>query len=730
MNEVQFQLPEAVNGKLSDWTNEPTVEDLKRDFEAAKDSHSATMAKIKEWNDLLRVEGAAKPPKIKGRSSAQPKLIRRQAEWRYPALSEPFLGSNKLFNVKPVTWRDVESARQNEVLLNWQFRTKLNRVKFVDDMVRSTHDEGTCIIQTGWKRVTIMVPEEVPVFDHYPIQDEQTAEIFKQALMDRENDPVAFAEKVDPATKAALELWDEQNLPTFAVQTGTKQVMVEKVLINQPTVDVRDPNNVYIDPSCGGDIDKAMFAIISFETCQADLKKEGKKYKNLDKVDWNSNSPATEPDHETTTPQNFALGDKIRRKVVAYEYWGFWDMDGDGTLQPFVATWIGNVLIRMERNPFPDEKIPLVVIPYLPRKRELYGETDAEMLDEHQKILGALFRGMIDLLGRSANGQQGIAKGMLDPVNRRKYDNGQDYEFNPNMNPQQGIIEHKYPEIPQSALMMTQMVNSDAESLTGVKAFSGGLSGEAYGEVAAGIKGMIDAAGKREMSILRRLAKGMTDIGQKIMAMNAIFLSEEEVVAVTDEKFVTVRREELKGNHDLEVDISTAEVDNAKAQDMAFMLQTCGPNTGPEIILMIMADIAELKRMPELAHRLRNYKPTPDPVQEQLKQLALQEAQLKVMKLQAEIAKINADAAHKMSLKDKVDLDYVEQETGTHHARDMQRMEAQGRANQALEITKGLTKTLKEGEKRPDLREAVGFTAMSDKLLNSNQSNPQLPLGS
>ncbi|WP_211259241.1 portal protein, partial [Dyella japonica] len=107
------------------------------DLDAAKPSHTAMMIKVKEWNDLMRIEGKAKPPKVKGRSQVQPKLVRRQAEGRYSALTEPFLGSNKLFKVTPVTWEDVQGARQNELVLNYQFRTKLNRVSFIDNYVRS-----------------------------------------------------------------------------------------------------------------------------------------------------------------------------------------------------------------------------------------------------------------------------------------------------------------------------------------------------------------------------------------------------------------------------------------------------------------------------------------------------------------------------------------------------------------------------------------------------------------
>ncbi|QEM41177.1 portal protein [Pseudomonas phage Zuri] len=709
--------------RLTDWVKEPELRNLKQDLESGRHSHQAQMSRIAHWNDLLQVKGKAKPPVVKGRSSVQPKLIRRQAEWRYSALTEPFLGSNKLFKVGPVTFEDTEAARQNDLVLNWQFRTKMNRVKLIDDMVRATVDEGTSVLRVGWKRITTMVNVEAPVFSFYQIQTQEQLDQLQQALEAFEADRRHFDENTPEEIKQAVTYYKETGQAVFAQQTGTQMVPTEKVLENRPLVEVMNPNNVVIDPSCCGDINKAMFAVVSFETSKADLLKEPKRYKNLEFVNWEGATPLGEPDHLTTTPNDFNFADGLRKKVVAYEYWGFQDITGDGKLTPIVCTWIGDVMIRLEENPFPDGKLPFVVIPYLPVKRDLYGETDAELLEDSQKILGALTRGMLDLMGRSANSQEGMPKGMLDALNRRRYDNGQDYEYNPNQNPAVGIIQHKYPEIPQSALMMLNLHNQEAESLTGVKSFSGGLSGEAYGDVAAGIRGVLDAASKREMAILRRLAKGMCDVGEKIISMNAVFLSEEEVIRVTNQEFVTVRREDLVGNFDLITDISTAEVDNAKSQDLAFMLQTLGPNSDPGMAMLILAEIADLKRMPELAEKIRKFRPQPTPEQQRLQELAIQKAELENQKLQSEVELNQAKAEEARASKDLKNLDYVEQESGTKHAREMEKQKAQSQGNQNLQVTKALTTPTKEGEKAPDIAAAVGFNQVSDKM---NEAGPGL----
>lgn len=714
---VEFSL--GNNERMTDWKNEPPLQALKADLEAAKPSHDLLVSKMKKWNNLLRVEGDAKPKEIKGRSKVQPKLVRKQAEWRYPALSEPFLSSDEMFKVTPATFEDGPAARQNKMVLNHQFRNKIDRVNFIDNLVRATVDEGTAIVRLGWCQYTKKRTVQVPVFEFYPLDPNNPEhgpylQSLQQAIDLHDADPRGFS-SLAPELREAVQYYLETELPTVAVQVDTEEREEDYVYDNRPSVEVKNPANIYIDPSCNGDQQKILFIIESFETNRADLAKEPERYKNLDKVNWEGNTVLTDPDHETSTPSDFNFRDKARKKVVAYEYWGYYDIDGDGTLHAIVVTWVGDVIVRMEKNPYPDQKLPYVVIPYSPMKRELYGEPDAEMLGDNQAILGAITRGMIDSMARSANGQRGYAKGMLDPMNRTKFQTGEDYEFNPGMPLNQGMIEHKYPEIPQSAMLMLGLQNQEAESLTGVKAFSGGMSGNAYGDVAAGIKGMLDAAAKREMAILRRVAKGVGEIGKKILMMNGVFLGETEVVRITNEKFVTVSKEDLQGEFDCVVDISTYEVDNAKAQDLGFMLQTIGPNMDPGIAMEILAQIAELKRMPELAHRLRNWRPTPDPVQQKLQELQVQKAQMEVMELQAKVQLLQSQAQAALATAGLKNLEKVEKETGVDHLRNLDLSQAQARGNQNLEVTKALLKSTKEGESKPDIMPAIGWNAVSEQ---------------
>ena len=85
---------------FTDWENEPKIKDFKQDYSDAQSDHDAHTNDVKSWLDNLNIEGAAKIEKKKGRSSIVPKLIRKQAEWRYSSLSEPDLEYSEMVHLK------------------------------------------------------------------------------------------------------------------------------------------------------------------------------------------------------------------------------------------------------------------------------------------------------------------------------------------------------------------------------------------------------------------------------------------------------------------------------------------------------------------------------------------------------------------------------------------------------------------------------------------------------
>ena len=172
-------IPMETAPSLTDWENPPKIKDLKQDYQEAQADHDTHIANVDRWLDNLHVKGTAKIKKVPNRSTIVPKLIRKQAEWRYAALSETFLSNPDLFQAEPVSWEDKKAAEQNALVLNNQFNTKLNKVNFIDEYVRAAVDEGTVIVRVGWDFKEEEV--EVPDMQQQPITDPRMVQQIMQA---------------------------------------------------------------------------------------------------------------------------------------------------------------------------------------------------------------------------------------------------------------------------------------------------------------------------------------------------------------------------------------------------------------------------------------------------------------------------------------------------------------------------------------------------------------------
>jgi hypothetical protein len=120
-----------------------------------------------------------------------------------------------------------------------------------------------------------------------------------------------------------------------------------------------------------------------------------------------------------------------------------------------------------------------------------------------------------------------------------------------------------------------------------------------------------------------------------------------------------------------------------------------GNTMPPEMSQMVLVDIARLRKMPELAKKLEEYQPQPDPVQQEMQQLEMEKLRAEIDKIRSEAVENlagaeadNAKAHHLSSATDKQDLDFVEQESGTTQERELQKGKAQSQGNMELEVVK------------------------------------------
>lgn len=568
------------------------LKNLKADMKEAERLQREWFIKREEWSS--QTKGAPYGNEVDGKSKIVSKDIKKQLEWMLPSITDPFLSTSDVIKCNPVTYEDGKSARQNELLLNTQFCRKFNRYNFIMKATKVLVTEGSVVIQTGW--------------DYEEEEFEAEVEVIN----------------VDENGREYID---------------TEISMQTNVIRNQPTAVVCRNEDIFIDPTCMDDMEKCQFVIHRYESSLNALKQDG-RYENLDKVEAAQYNLTNDPQYLREDQTYFEFKDKPRKKFVVHEYWGNYDIDGDGIAEPIVCAWVGNTIIRLESNPYPDNKPPFVIVPFSAVPFQMFGEALAETIGDNQKVKTAITRGMIDNMAKSNNAVVATRKGALDPVNRKKFLKGENFEFNGTPG---DFWQGSYNQLPSSAFDMLNLQNNEIESQTGVKSFSGGINANALGSTATGARGALDATATRRLNLVRNMSENMIKpIMRKWMAYNAEFLEEEEVIRITNDEYVPIRRDDLAGKIDIDISISTSEDNAAKSQELSFLLQTVGPSEDPSIRREIMAQIMDLMRMPEQAKKIRDYQPQPDPVQQKMQEL-------QIAKLEAEIEKIRADAANKLA---------------------------------------------------------------------------------
>lgn len=653
--------------EIDNITEARLLSNLKADFTASKLLRNELDQKIARWKSEYNAEPYGN--EVNGRSKLVSRDIKKQSEWQHAALIEPFVSTPDIIKANPVTSEDAEIAPKIEVLLNTQFCRQFSRYNFMTKALKVLDQEGTVVIRTGWeyeeKVVEVQEDREIPNPDY-----QRAIEAINQGM-------------ADPSILQGIE-------PTLITKVRVRKT---KPVKNHPTAMVCRNEDIFIDPTCQDDMDKCQFVIYRYETDMTTLKQAG-IYKNLDKIKIPTGLTGTnDTEYITEDSTSFRFSDTARKKIVVHEYWGNYDINGDDIAEPIVCTWINSTIIRLEDNPFPDKKPPFLIVPFSAIPFKLYGESNAELLSDIQKIKTAIYRGFIDNMALSNNGQKGIKKGSLDEYNKQRFLNGENFEFNHYAS---DFFIGNFNELPSSIFNVLTLMNNEAESITGVASFNTGINGNALGSTATSIRGAIDSASTRRLNIVRNISENLVKpLLRKWLAYDAMFLDEESQYRITNDTFVYLKRDDLGANIDIDLSISTSDDNRAKAQELAFVLQTVGPSEDPRLRKILMAQIAQLYRMPDLAKMIMDYKPEPDPMAEQMQQLQMQLLQAEIANTQAKAGENTVDqdvkrakvqtelakAKNLNSMADKTDLDYVHQYSGIKEKEALQRQQLQNQFN-------------------------------------------------
>lgn len=672
------------------------LEIVKADYNLAKIDHDEKISKIYRWrseyngepyNDNKEKNSLSVNEKKKSKLVLRD--IKKYSSWLESSVLDPFISTDGIIRCFPATPRSTKFAKCAEVILNAQFCRQFNRFNFMSQAINTLLRDGTCVIKTGWE----FAEDKRKVF--YNI-DTPLSILGEQLIPQIPDDQMQAIMQENPQQAQMLQMASQPMLDELGRQVyHHEEKYKEEVIptINQPTAIVCRNEDIYIDPTCMGDMTKAQFIIHRYLTDLSALKMDG-RYKNLEKLDINKINNLDKEDYEIDT--DFEFEDETRKKFLVYEYWGNLQVDDTGIVSPMVISWVENVIIRCEENPYPDKKPPFIVTPFLPIPFEVYGEPHGELLKDNQKIKTAIFRGIIDNMANSNNAQIGVLRNELDDTNLKRMLRGENFIFNKNPN---NIFVGQYNQLPATVFNALQIIDNESTQLTGVNTFGQHQTTDRIGNDNQ-MKGVLDGGNLRKLQVVKSIAENLVKpLLRKWLEYSAELLEDEQVFRMTGgEHFEIIRRDDLYGQIDIDLSISTNEDNSIRVNQLAFLLQTIGPNEDPNIRKMIMAEIMKLHKMPELATRIENYEPQPDPLLVAQQQLMIEKLKAEIAELQANAGKIEQDGILKSAKAqnegarteqtkaqtDKINLEFIQQQQGYKEQADMSKLLAQLESNEKI----------------------------------------------
>jgi len=175
----------------------------------------------------------------------------------------------------------------------------------------------------------------------------------------------------------------------------------------------------------------------------------------------------------------------------------------------------------------------------------------------------------------------------------------------------------------------------------------------------------------------------MERVALKMIAMNEVFLTDEQIIRITNSDYLINNRDKEAGKYDLKINIETPEQKQAKIERIAFLMQTTGNSLPFDFTQMQLEKMYELENMPDLAKKIKDYVPEPNPMdqlQQQLIQAQIQQisasAQEDMMDVQLKGAKTQETIAKTALLgsdKDMQDLEFQHKFDGVDINNDMQK---------------------------------------------------------
>ena len=588
-------------------------ENIKHDFKIAKAAKTDIDDKIAEWNDLY----IGKTKNKENRSKYVAMELAKQIEYMKPNITEPFTNSSHPIRIS--TTKNERRARIQQKYLNNEFTSEFGRVEFMEKLANIKLREGTVWVKTAWN-----------------YKEENKREVIEHATME---EILQRGENPDKIT--------QEDNGKFTVEYNNI-----KCTKNSPDAIICRNEHIFPDPDAREHKELRYLCYRKHMTL-SQLRESGKVTEDmLSKLEnalsaTEDTSLGTQRNADAMSygyKENANTKDVERQKVAIIEYYGYYDLNGDGIAEPVIAAWAEkqDVNLYLEENYLPNGNIPFYNDVYSAVPFSLWGNGVGYFIKDDQNAKTGIMRGIFDNMALANNGQKFIKHGTLDYVNFKRMRNGEKHIF---VNKEGQIEDGSFNQLPSSIQYVLGLVDKEVKEHTGVDAGSVAVSNANNGEDVAG---QLTLAQQRMAGMITSTSELLGKVFNDWLKMAEVFLNNEQIIAL----FTESEQQDIMSFEDSEYTkvsfkVATDAQRQIRLQHLNMLMQqskALGQSMPTELINELVAEMFELFDMYDKAEALRTYRPEPSEQEQMAQQMELMRLQLVNKELEAKIAESYARA--------------------------------------------------------------------------------------
>jgi len=277
----------------------------------------------------------------------------------------------------------------------------------------------------------------------------------------------------------------------------------------------------------------------------------------------------------------------LSREVEIYECFFNLDIDGDGLLEPVIVDLVGDVVCRIEENPY--GRAPFRVTSIAPEPHKVAGISLPSILDNDQKIATNLIRLIQDSAALDCyknpvtNDQQMFAALQI----RKPY---AVIKGDPN---KLGEVKTSTPSA--FVLKAYELLKAENEEKTGITRYNQGMDASSLNKTATGIDAIMSASAKPLRLIAKIIGNGaIRGLIRDFIEINIIWPEESKLVM--ENSGIAITPEQLMKIADIDIDIGVGAAEKSAMANQMDLLIQFATQAGIQMGIMTPSHVARAQR--------------------------------------------------------------------------------------------------------------------------------------